>query len=112
MADIKVISMNCRGLADPVKRRDVLNHLREKKPSIVFLQDIHLDNTNSKQIILEWGFEGLIAPFSRRSRGVAILFNNNFEYKIHSSILDPNCTRGSFNRRRKTQSREYIRSES
>ena len=90
MADIKVISMNCRGLADPVKRRDVLNHLREKKPSIVFLQDIHLDNTNSKQIILEWGFEGLIAPFSRRSRGVAILFNNNFEYKIHSSISDPN----------------------
>ena len=27
---VKVVSMNCQGLADPRKRRDVFHYLREK----------------------------------------------------------------------------------
>ena len=32
--------------------------------------------------MLEWGFDGLVAPGTSRARGVAILFKNTFEYKI------------------------------
>ena len=31
---VKVVSMNCQGLADPRKRRDVFHYLREKSYSI------------------------------------------------------------------------------
>ena len=89
MGDIKILSMNCRGLPDLLKRRDVLNHLRTFDPSIPMLQDINLDSNSAERMILEWGFEGLIAPHTTRARGVAISFNNNFEYDLHSSITDP-----------------------
>ena len=80
---LKIISLNCRGLANDFKRRDTLNFLREKKPDIILLQDIHIGENNANRIILEWGFEGFISPGSSRSRGVAILFNNTFSYKIN-----------------------------
>ena len=38
----------------------------------------------------QWGFECVVAGNHRPtgSRGVAVLFKNNFEYKIHSTIRD------------------------
>ena len=39
---ITTSSMNVRGLTDPVKRKDVLNWLKDKKYSIYCLQDIHV----------------------------------------------------------------------
>ena len=90
MEALTILSMNCRGLADKKKRRDVLNYLRGKKPDIVLLQDIHLDDRSSEWIILEWGFEGIVAPGTSRARGVAILFNNTFEFKISEIRRCPN----------------------
>ena len=40
---VKVVSMNCQGLADPRKRRDVFHYLRDKSYSIYLLQDTHFD---------------------------------------------------------------------
>ena len=77
--------MNCRGLADRQKRRDVLDHLRSKRPSIVFLQDIHLDSEKARTLLMEWGLEGKIAPGSSNSRGTALLFNSNFAYRIDNT---------------------------
>jgi exonuclease III len=41
MSNIKIGSVNVRGLADPVKRRDVFLWLKEKDLDIVCLQDVH-----------------------------------------------------------------------
>ena len=90
MEALTILSMNCRGLADRKKRRDVLNYIRGKNPDIVMLQDIHLDEKSSKWFILEWGFEGVVAPGTSRARGVAILFNNSFEYKLNEIRRCPN----------------------
>ena len=38
---IVIMSMNCRGLADAAKRRDVMHYIWNKNYSIVFLQDRH-----------------------------------------------------------------------
>ena len=35
-----------------------------------------------------WGFETYISPGTSDSRGVAILFNNNFEFEIISETKD------------------------
>jgi len=37
-----------------------------------------------------WGFECFFSSFSSNSRGVAILFNNNFEFKVLKEKKDIN----------------------
>ena len=64
------------------KRRDVFHYLRQKRYSIYFLQDTHLDPKLDKYITAEWGFTSVFCSNNTRSRGVAILFNNDFEFKI------------------------------
>ena len=93
MASLKIASLNCQGIADPKKRRDIFQYLRNKKFDLYLLQDTHFDNKMVKRIIMEWGYECFIAPYSTQSRGVAILFNNTFEYKSNKVIKDKegNC---------------------
>lgn len=80
--------MNCQGLADTQKRRDVFHYLRSKAFSIYLLQDTHFDSKLEKYICSERGYECYFASHSSRSRGVAVLFNNNFEFKVKKIIKD------------------------
>ena len=92
MDELKTIPINCRGLAQAFKGRDVLNCLREKKPDIILLQEIHVKNHTANRFILEWGTKGLVSPCTSRSRGVAILFSNTFEYQVNDVII---CSSGN-----------------
>ena len=82
--------MNCQGLSDMSKRKDVFNYLRQKKYDIYLIQDVHFSPQELPYIRAMWGYEVFINSFSSQSRGVAILFNNTFEYKLHSKIMDDN----------------------
>ena len=53
-----------------------------------FLQETHWKLNMENYIRSEWGFECFVAGNSTESNGVAILFSNNFEYKIHSVLKD------------------------
>lgn len=88
MANFKILSMNCRGLADSQKRRDVFGFLRDKKCSIYCLQDTHFTKQEMKFIRAQWGYDIHISAGRRDARGVAILFNTNFEYKILKERAD------------------------
>lgn len=76
--NIKIISMNCRGLADKVKRRDVFDYMKEKNYSVLCLQDIHVNPEEEQRITSEWGHEAVICGYKSNARGVGIFFNNNF----------------------------------
>ena len=86
--DLKVASMNVQGLGNYEKRRDVFNYLRQKCYSIYLLQDTHFDKQMENRVRSEWGYECYFASFSTQSRGVAILFNNTFDFKVKSVISD------------------------
>ena len=58
--------------------------------SVCCLQDVHWDNKWSKMIRAEWGYECFFAGFTTNSRGVAIVFNNNFEFKVTNVLRDGN----------------------
>ena len=89
MADkVKICSLNCQGLGDYKKRRDVLKYLQKSNYNIVCLQDTHFTKNSERQIRNEWGFTTFFSSFNSRSRGVAIFFNNNFEFKIHNFVSD------------------------
>ncbi len=81
--DITICSLNARGLTDDVKRRDVFNWMRSKNYAIYCIQEFHGRTNLENQYIAEWGGKCFFSLFTSNSRGVAILFNNNFEYTVH-----------------------------
>ena len=85
---VKICSLNCQGLGDHNKRRDVFKYLHTLNYSIICLQDTHFSKAKERIIENEWGYKAFFNSFNSQSRGVAILFNNNFEFKIHSSLND------------------------
>ena len=89
MAKLSYITCNCQGLGDFHKRKDVFQYLREKKYDVYFIQDTHFEPKQDLQIRSEWGYESYFASFSTQSRGVAILFNNTFDFKAKVIDTDP-----------------------
>ena len=87
---IKIVALNCQGLGIEKKRRDIMLNLRNKKYSIICLIDTHFAKSQERRIRNEWGYTTFFSSFDTLSRGVAIFFNNNFEFKIHSHYNDTN----------------------
>ena len=87
---VTIASLNCQGLGGKGKRKDVLNFLKQKKYSIYCIQDTHFVKKEETFIRTQWGFECIFNSYNSQSRGVAILLNNNFEYKIHKTLRDNN----------------------
>ena len=90
MRNIKIASLNCQGLGDFRKRRDVLHFLREKQFSIYCLQDTHFEKKIESYVTSEWGYKAYFSSYKSNSRGVAVLFNNNFEFKVSKVERDSN----------------------
>ena len=91
MADtIKIASVNCQGLGTPSKRKDVLNYYKSKNYSILCLQDTHFIKDLEPYIETQWGHKCVFNSHTSNSRGVAALFNNYFELKLHKEKKDNN----------------------
>ncbi len=54
------------------------------------MQDTHFNSKIEKYVKSEWGYTCVFASFKSNSRGVAILFSNNFEFKINKITRDKN----------------------
>ena len=80
--------MNCQGLGNSAKRRDIFHYIRQKHYSIYCLQDTHFDKKMETYIQSEWGYKCFFSSFSSNARGVAVLFSNNFEFKINKTEKD------------------------
>ena len=87
---IKIVSKNCQVLSNALKRDDTMNFLRSKKYSVYLLQDTLFTNKEEHYIRIQWGFECYFRNFSSQARGIAIMFNNNFEFHIQKIIKDEN----------------------
>ena len=72
------------------KRRDLFHYVRNKEYNIICLQDVHINAQLEPFIKSEWGYEVFFSSFTNSSRGVMILMNNNFEYKVERVKTDKN----------------------
>ena len=88
--EITICSVNCRGLSGKKKRSDVLNYLKKKPYSIICLVDTQFTQREERFIRSQWGYEVYFNSFDSQSRGVAIFFKNNFEFKLYNSFKDSN----------------------
>ena len=82
MGSLKILSVNCQGLGDLSKRRDVFSFLKSGNHNIYCLQDTHFTVDKENSIRTLRGYECYFSSFSSNSRGVAIMFKNNFEWKV------------------------------
>lgn len=78
---LTVVSPNCQGLSDKLKRRDVFMYLRDKHYSIYCLQDTHFTPENEELIRNEWGYESYFNSYRSNARGVAIFLIKNLNLK-------------------------------
>lgn len=83
-----IYTFNANGLGDFRKRKDVFDYLRTKNGNIYLLQETHLKSDLENIVRSQWGCDCVIAGHDSGSRGVAILFKNNFDYKIHNVVRD------------------------
>ena len=88
MSNLKICSMNVRGLTDKQKRFDTLNWLKQKRLSIYCLQDIHIGPNNENAFKQDWGGEVIFNSVSSESRGVAVVFGDKINYKIKNMQKD------------------------
>ena len=84
----KIISLNCRGLRNKVKRYDIINYLKDQNAQIICLQDTHLIETDIGDFKQLWNGEMILHGQSTNSRGVAILLSNTLNYTIKNMIND------------------------
>ena len=88
MNEVSICCVNVMGLNENLKRRDVFDRLRNEKYSIICLTDTHFDKQKEAIYAAEWGYTAYFNSFRTNSRGVAVLFRNNFEFKIHNVHRD------------------------
>ena len=84
-----ISSLNIRGLDNNEKRRKIFQWLRKKKFSIYMLQEVHCAERSFKTWAAEWGYKAFFSGLASNKAGVAILFNNNFTFKV----LRPICNK-------------------
>ena len=83
-------TFNCNGIGDHLKRKDIFDYLRNRKCQIYLLQETHLLESQENFIRSCWGYDVILSGNSTNSNGVAILFSNNFDFKIHNCKKDKN----------------------
>ena len=88
MTSLKICSFNTRGLNEMKKRRDVFNYLHKRKYDICLLQETHCTKEQENKWQNEWGYKAYFSSYRGNSRGVAILINNTFEFKLHNAVSD------------------------
>lgn len=62
---LKVLTLNCQGLGDINKRKDVFNNLKSKNCNIYMLQDTHFTKEDENIIKTQWGYEVFLVPLNQ-----------------------------------------------
>ena len=82
--------MNCRGLGEQKKRRDVMLYIRQSDFNVIFLQDTHMTTRMIPYFECLWKGKGYHSCFSPRSRGTSILIRNTMQHSL-ISVINSDC---------------------
>lgn len=82
MMACNICSLNCNGIRDPSKRKQVFSWLHSKNCSIFFIQETHSLHSDEQIWKQEWGGPVYYSHGTNDSRGVAILFEKHVNFEI------------------------------
>lgn len=89
---LKILSANCNGLGGVKKQDSLFRYLKELQFDIYCLQDTRFSPEKENDIEERWGGKCFFSSVSAStaSRGVAILFKENFSGTVSGEKKDPN----------------------
>ena len=87
-AKLNIISLNTRGLNNPVKRVAVLDFLRKQRINIAFLQETHLLKRDTNRMSNRFFRVVACSSASNKSKGVAIICQRNLRFKLLDTWAD------------------------
>lgn len=89
MKDLICVSYNIKGLNSPIKRKKVLNQLKNFKCSIAMLQETHLSEKEHRKLRREWVEQQYSSTYQDgRKRGVAILVSRSTYFHHEKTFAD------------------------
>ena len=88
MDDVKICSLNVKGLRDGKKRTAVFTWLKKKNFTVYFLQETHSTQSDCRKWNSDWGSTCVWSHGTSQSRGSAILFNKNCDVKLLKCVCD------------------------
>ena len=90
MTNLKVITFNCRGVANDFKRKKIFSFLHEKQFYVICLQETHSLKEDEGLWRTQWGGQACFCRYTSRSKGVAILFKPSLNVRICNVLSDEN----------------------
>lgn len=89
LSNLKVGTLNCRGLNQVVKAKCIATFLKKSHMDVVCLQETYLKNGKIfKQASKAYPIQ-FLAPGTSKSRGVAILISSKVDFVCSNTELDP-----------------------
>ena len=55
--NLRLESLNCRGLRDKTKRADIFDRIKDRKTDIILLQETHLTENDYTELKEDWNIE-------------------------------------------------------
>ena len=86
--NLKLISLNVRGLGNFRKRREIFTWCRKQKADVTFLQETHSTKNCEAQWKKEWGSLIIFSHGTSNARGVAVLIKNKLDVVIQQELSD------------------------
>ena len=84
--ELKIITFNANGFGEFKNRKDIFDFLRKQSANVFSRQETHRKTEAENAVKSQLGFDRIAARPYCGSKGVAVLFKNNFEYKIHNIV--------------------------
>lgn len=89
MLNIKILSLNVRGLRNEVKRRAIFAYLKRQKSDIFCLQETFSNKDDEKNWLDEWGGKMFFSHGTKHSKGICILQRPLFTANLTCLESDP-----------------------
>ena len=90
MDNVKIVSLNTRGLGNDLKRRKIFRYMKKSKADFCMIQETHCTKKLEGIFSNEWGGKCLFSHGTSNARGVAILCKNKSKTKIEEVHRDMN----------------------
>jgi len=87
--NIKLLSLNVRGINGESKRQSIYQYVKSKKVDICFLQETYSSRDTENVWQEEWEGKIMFCHGTSHSRGVMMLFRKGLDITIKESCIDP-----------------------
>ena len=87
---IQFVSLNAKGLNNPVKRQKIVSYLQQLKADIAFIQETHLKTDAVGYLKRRWVGQLYHSQFNVKARGAAILIHKDIAFQAEEVIADTN----------------------